>query len=375
MFTFDINPQALLAERAVQLREWGIPRPTLKDVARNIRSYWQGGEGGWRHEWVTAARNAEQQGNPLLAAECYACARFPCSFIDYEPALLDNQAQKLVEASRRFSHTFIRQPPRPSGGRHPLPTPIHLYAHHPPPWNGSSLIILSGGIDTGKTALHRFATALMRGTGQVIAAVDMPGTDESGRRLSTSGHEYYLDIISTLKHEFSLDGKVAIVGLSFGGYWATRLVQLGAVDCAVSIGGPVTFRQPAHAIPAYMINVIANALGMDAPPSKRELSLLLQQDLAIRLRGNNDLAAPLLFINGELDPLVDQSDAAYLQEQHRAVVRLLKGTSHCAVEKLARAFPFMAGWLRLNLGLDDIASHALYLAGNALLFRQQAKVS
>ena len=60
MFVFPLDPAMLFAERAVQMKGWGIPVRTVNAVRQAVTDTWTEGPGGWVYEWVQQARTAEK---------------------------------------------------------------------------------------------------------------------------------------------------------------------------------------------------------------------------------------------------------------------------------------------------------------------------
>jgi hypothetical protein len=56
-----------------------------------------------------------------------------------------------------------------------------------------------------------------------VAAIDMPGTGESGMALTADADAIYQELLATL----APTGRKAVLGVSFGGHWAAKLALLG----------------------------------------------------------------------------------------------------------------------------------------------------
>jgi hypothetical protein len=83
---------------------------------------------------------------------------------------------------------------------------VHLYA--PTADDARPLVLLSGGVDTGKMELNRLACLLARIGRFRVAAIDMPGTGESRMALTADAENIYQELLATL----APTGKKAVLG-------------------------------------------------------------------------------------------------------------------------------------------------------------------
>lgn len=105
------------------------------------------------------------------------------------------------------------------------------------------LIMHWGGIDNWKEERHSFAESfLQEGWGCFI--MDSPGSGECPVLASPDSHRVYstaLDYLST-RPEVKAN-RIAVVGGSFGGYWATKMafVEHERLRAVVNWGGPIHY--------------------------------------------------------------------------------------------------------------------------------------
>lgn len=347
MFTFALDPQALFLERSRQFAGWGIPWPVIRRMQARIADYWDEGPGGWAHEWIQEAEAAERQQRFMLAALLYGAARFPsitsplrAQALQCQMACFERGMQGLpVQVERRL----VGLPAHPA-----ITVPVHLYA--PRAGGERPLVLLSGGVDTGKVELHRLACLLTRLGRFRVAAVDMPGTAESGMALTADAHLIYQGLLGAL----APTGRRAVLGVSFGGHWAAKLALLEAVDAAVNLGGPTVVFESGSAfmrsLPNGMPGIIANALGLTGMPGETAMAELMQP-FSLRAQGllERPRCAPMLVINGEHDQYIPQQDSTVLARHANNRVWLMRGMSHCAAEGLIRILPAVVAWLRVQL--------------------------
>jgi hypothetical protein len=76
-FTFPVNVEELIGERASQWIGIGVPAQVIADVQSRVVDMWLDGPGGWAYEWSAAASDAEQTGELVQASLLYGIAKFP----------------------------------------------------------------------------------------------------------------------------------------------------------------------------------------------------------------------------------------------------------------------------------------------------------
>jgi esterase FrsA len=373
MFTFPVDVEDLFSERASQIAAWGIPRVTVARVRARIRDMWTDASGGWTYEWSQEAARAEDRREWLLASALHGAARFP---VACTPARVEAQRRQVacyLEASRTFSTPFERRSVSvlgAAGATGPVDVPVHLFG--PRRTKSAPLVLLSGGVDTGKMELHRLAIGLAL-SGLRVAAIDMPGTGETAGPLSPGSHGVYVQVLDALSRDGSRPLKRGILGISFGGHWAAKLALLGVVDAAVDVGGPIG-AEPADGasilrLPRGMPGILANALGMDGLPTADE-AVPMMNAFSLReqgLLGPGRLRVPLLVLNGANDPYVPQTDTSVFRQYPAADVFLLEGADHCAADRFLRVAPALVVWIRMQLVGGTLAAQAMYGVARALL--------
>lgn len=344
MFTFDVTPEALFAERTRQFTALGIPRRSVTRVRRGVRDMWGMGEDGWVPVWAREAERAAGAGRPLLASLCWGAARFPALADAGRRFAFEQQLEWYLAAAPDFPVRFHRQV-------HDVPTPLHLFRRRVAPRPG--VIVLSGGVDTWKMDLHRLAVATALGTGMLVVAMDMPGTGESPLPLTPAADRTYAEVVALLRRRYGTP--VGLIGLSFGGLWAVKLALLGEVDAAVAIGAPTGASGEAGEVlrlPYGMAGIIGNALGLDALPSPAEAAALYRR-FAVRELLDLPGSTPLLAVNGDHDQYVPLGDTTALAARPATTVWVIRGGTHCAPEHFPQLTLGMWGWLtaRLHPGL------------------------
>ncbi|MGI5470291.1 alpha/beta hydrolase [Streptomyces sp. CA-132043] len=353
MFTFEVDPGALLRERTRQLVSLGVPAGVVADASDRIDDMWGTGPTGWVPVWTQHAERAAQQGDPLLASLCWGAARFPVTATPERRAAHERQLEWYLKAADGFPVRFQRKVVEVPHGQGTTAVPLHLFrrrqaaAGHP-----RGVLLLSGGVDTWKMDLHRLAVSSALATGLLVVAVDMPGTGESAVPLSHDADTVLGGVVELLRAQYRRP--VGFLGLSFGGHWAAKMALQGRVDAAVDIGGPtgMAVRGDAEllAMPHGMPGIVGNALGLDRQPEGRQAAELLAR-FSLREQGLLAAAgtAPLLAVNGADDQYVPLLDTTGLAGTEKTTVWVVRNATHCAPE---RFLPLMAaawGWLLARL--------------------------
>lgn len=294
-----------------------------------------GGDKGSAHpEWAQCLMNygllalakgdeASKQGNQTSAREAYGQAsfwffltRFP--YISSEIASqayqlhtecykksLEGSLYPLTEIYIPFEghsiRTFLRMPTTPSPS--------------------FPLVILWGGLDVWKSDLEiNQQSELLLNQGIATLTIDIPGTGECPVFNAPQDEKWFLTVIEFMKNYSKIDSsRIACYGLSFGGYWATKLSLISHdLIAAVNIAGPthLTFTPEwISNLPLMTKMALGSILGIRALKEPElfiktlEGRSLLHQKL-LPTKSN----VPLLCINGENDEVVPIQEFTFLKE-------------------------------------------------------------
>ena len=101
---------------------------------------------------------------------------------------------------------------------------VHFYLARPAPLDEPApVVLLWAGIDTWKEEMGGLRD-LLRARGIAVVLVDMPGTGQSPVLASTDAERQYTPVFDWLDQQEDLDpDRRAVLGGSFGGYWAMKL--------------------------------------------------------------------------------------------------------------------------------------------------------
>lgn len=345
MYTYDIDPQAMFEDRSHQFAAFGIPVSDIDAVRANATDMWADAPGGWSYEWSALAEKYAADDRHGLAAYAYGCAHFPCLNTTARVRAQSDQLSQYELAAKDFPVVFERRVIEVQYQGAPIEVPVHLFSADGD-YAARPVLLAHGGVDTFKMDFHLFCIAFTQGAGMTTLAIDMPGTGETPVPLSADADEVIAEVV---RYARSLgDGRVAHLGMSFGGNFSAMSGLTGLVDAAVNLGGPIVGSFDAdHAakLPYGMRDIVGNALHFDSVPAQSELLDRLAGLSRADLLAKED-NSPMLVINGSEDYFIPQSDTLIFDGRPGTEVHLLEGTGHCAISKLAEVVPMINTWLR-----------------------------
>jgi pimeloyl-ACP methyl ester carboxylesterase len=278
----------------------------------------------WALEWSRVAQPYEEEGVKheqagrvkeareafLQAYTYYATGRYPTP---HTPAKIQcfRKSLELYERAGRYFEPPLERVAIPFGDK-TIPT----YLRIPRDGRKHSVVINFGGIDSFKAESYEYDEAL-QASGMASCAVDMPGVGESPIKASTTGHTLFSAVIDYLEQRADVDPKrIAIVGRSFGGYWAAKLAFVEAQRLRASVvwGGGVHYffqedwlRESTNAESYLMDHDIARCrlFGVD----NVDQLVKVWSTLSLKTQGWLDKAScPMLIVNGKDDlqtPIAD----------------------------------------------------------------------
>ena len=192
-----------------------------------------------RHEQAGRSKDAREA--YLQAYTYYATGRYPV------PHTLGKQAcfRKSLEMYEKAGRYF--EPPLEKVNIPFDDKTIPSYLRIPRDSRKHSVVINFGGIDSFKAESFEYDEALQE-AGMGSCAVDMPGVGECPIKASTTADALYSAVIDYLEKRPDVDAKrIAIMGRSFGGYWAAKMAFVEAKRLRASVvwgGGVHYFFQP-----------------------------------------------------------------------------------------------------------------------------------
>ncbi|HZS00040.1 MAG TPA: alpha/beta fold hydrolase [Chloroflexota bacterium] len=276
-----------------------------------------------------AAREAEARGDAEAAAAAYFQAyafyflgRYPCPNHPAKQACAVRARENYLRAGRYFDPPLERVA-IPFAGRAGEGTEVVAYVRKPAGVARPPVLVLWGGIDGYKEERHANSQAFLA-RGFATVAVDMPGTGESPVVGSPDAERQFTPLFDWIRAQPDLDGgRIAGLGSSFGGYWATKLAHThrAYLTAVVSWGGGAHhgFQPDWIARSQY-----ADSYLMDLIPTRAHMLGVTGYDEYVARVGALSLldqgvldqpCAPLLLVNGKDDRQTPIADL-YLVLEH-----------------------------------------------------------
>lgn len=320
-----------LLERASIGRSPVRPPVTMTDVEVFLTRLKSTDRDHWAEEWSRMAEPWQKRGDAYLesgkkknardayyhAYRLYYLGRYPVPNSPKKKEAYQNSLRNFISAAVLFDPP-IERISIPFEGKE-----IIGYLRLPKNGSKSPIVFFFGGIDAWKEDEHELiGDFLSEGWGCFV--FDMPGTGESPILAGPEGDHVFSAVLDYLETRPDLDAsRIAVIGISFGGYWATKLAYTDRrrIRAAVNWGGPVhfffqrewqekTLGQSEYLIDwfdaqAALYGVNTEAAFLDAT---EKLSLKTQGIL-------QNPSVPLLSVQGKNDTLIPISDTYLMMEK------------------------------------------------------------
>ncbi|MDA2890640.1 alpha/beta hydrolase [Mycolicibacterium sp. BiH015] len=214
-----------------------------------------------------------------------------------------------------------------------------------PPGSGPHPVVLTTNGLEGTVQELAIPQLRYRDSGIAMFLMEMPGSYAYTDPMRPESEAIYHRVIEHLAADSRLDPqRIAMVGVSFGGYWTARLAATSdRLVCAIACGAPThrSFRGGALGTPQVILHALAQTVGaahpLDLMGKLRALSI---QDLY------PDITIPLLIINGDEDTLMNTQDSIDLaQAAADATLLLYPGDDHCAMGHYRQWLDHSQRWL------------------------------
>lgn len=228
---------ALLLERARTQRH-PFTGTTFEEVSVALAQLSSTEPEAWVCAFDVPANAHAARGEHLAAAAYWRVARYPAPTSEPKRRAYELARSEYLIASRDFDPPLEQVAIPFAGGAgegHAIPAHLRL----PRGVAQAALVVQWGGIDAFKEDRRGDAYLAL---GLATLAIDMPGTGESPMSGDAADPERLWDaIFDWAGRRGEIDGsRIAVVGGSTGGYWATRLAHLRSerTRAAVTHGGP-----------------------------------------------------------------------------------------------------------------------------------------
>ncbi|CDO11096.1 alpha/beta hydrolase [Mycolicibacterium cosmeticum] len=219
-----------------------------------------------------------------------------------------------------------------------------------PPGSGPHPVVLTTNGLEGTVQELAIPQLRYRNSGMAMFLMEMPGSYAYTDRMRPESEAFYHQVIDHLAADRRLaPDRIAMVGVSFGGYWTARLAATNdRLACAIACGAPThrSFHGGALGIPQIILHALAETVGAVHPID------LMSKLRALSIRDlYRDITIPLLVINGDHDTLMstqDSSDLAHAAAD--ATLLLYPDDDHCAMGHYRQWLDRSQQWL-----LDHLA--------------------
>lgn len=344
----------------------GADRKILREVAArssgplvetDSRNGWANGFADEGDRLMEKARSPARSGLEKVdlydkSAVYYGIAKTPSAETEGKRQAYQRQRKVLAEAAPHFPFAFRREEIQ-FGDR-------KIVGYYYEPGQQEEItrpeaVLLTGGADMTKEDMHPIASRIVR-DGMACLSIDMPGTGESEWKLQPPGtNDVYAKAIKYLAGRGDEPGRIGMIGIGFGGYWAlASAATCPELKAAVNCGGPVhrTFsHENLKRLPGYYKLALASAMGYDPADFDKALGLLGDFSLlkSVDLRR---IDIPVLSINGSNDAVVPIEDLFIVAEEG-AVKQdewVYQEDGHCAPHQFHEWMPRAVDWMANHIG-------------------------
>jgi esterase FrsA len=319
--------------------------------------YWYGLGERVRRE----AAQAEQAGDTGLAEALYRKAsglffmgRFPCPNHPAKERCAVAERETYLAGSRHWREP-IERVEIPFAGHPGEGSQVVVLVRKPVGVSRPPVVLMWGGVDACKEQMTAASDALLA-RGVATVAMDNAGTGESPVKGVPDAERQFITALQWIAAQPDLDGaRPAVLGRSFGGYWATKLAHLlpDALAGAVNWGGGVhhmfqpSWVQASRYPDSYLMELVETRSRMLGATNDDEYVAgfgrlsLLDQGLLDRP------CAPLLLVNGKEDKQCPVADIHLLLDHGwPKSVRMFPG-GHMGLTPMT--LPSIVEWLERQL--------------------------
>jgi esterase FrsA len=317
----------------------------------------------WAKEWSRVAGPYEEQGIQfetdgkfkeareayVQAYAYYATGRYPTPHTPGKMACFRKSLEVYERAGKYFDPPLERIEIDSQVGK------IPIYIRVPQDGQKHSIVINFGGIDSFKAESYEYDEGLQK-AGMATCAVDMPGVGECPIHASPTADLIFSAVIDHLEARADVEPKrIAILGRSFGGYWAAKMafVEAKRLRAAIVWGGGVHYffqqdwlRESTNAESYLMDHDLARCrlFGVD----KFEDLFTPWSQLSLKDQGWLDKpCCPMLIVNGKEDLQTPIADLyILLQYGSPKAARIFPG-GHMG--QTPQTLPTIVAWLKNEL--------------------------
>jgi esterase FrsA len=324
----------------------------------------------WALVWSDAAapfeargKEREAAGDTSAARDAYFAAygllhvgRFPTP---NHPAKLENYVRSVAayRAAGRYFSPPVEPIDVPFAGKPGEGNRVIFYVRRPKATAPLPVIVRWGGIDTWKEDRHDINERILA-AGFASINADMPGVGESPVIGSIDAERQFLPVLDWIKTQPDLDAKrVIVVGMSYGGYWATKVAHMYAdrLCGAVNWGGGIdqfftrAWIEKSKSAGSYLMDI--------APARARTVGGTTYEEYIERVAGFSLVAQglldkphpPMLVVNGRHDEQVPMDDMIMMLEHGKPKAARFFPGGHMGYGP--NTLPAVIAWLQQTAGI------------------------
>jgi esterase FrsA len=298
----------------------------------------------WAREWSRVARPYEENGAKLEQAgkfkeardsyvqayAYYATGRYPTPHTPGKMECFRKSLEVYEKAGKYFEPALERVEIAFADKK------IPIYVRIPQDGQKHAIVINFGGIDSFKAESYEYDEGLQK-AGMASCSMDMPGVGECPIKASPTAESVFTAVIDYLEKRPDVDAKrIAIMGRSFGGYWAAKMAYVEAQR----------LRESTNADSYLMDHDIARCrlFGVNS------IDELMKPWSALSLKEQGWLekpSCPMLIVNGKNDLQTPIADLYILLEYGSPKSARVFPGGHMG--QTPQTFPTIVDWLKTEL--------------------------
>ncbi|HXM81782.1 MAG TPA: alpha/beta fold hydrolase [Burkholderiales bacterium] len=216
------------------------------------------------------------------------------------------------------------------------------------------VLVMAPGLDSTKEELHAYEDSFLN-RGIAVLAFDGPGQGEAEYEIPICGdyERAAKAVVDWIERRTDLDSKkIAIWGVSLGGYYAPRAAAYEKrFKACIALSGPFDWAQIWDALPQLTRDTFrVRSHSKNESDAKRHAATLTLKDAA------KNITCPLFIVAGRQDRLVPAAEAEQLARSASGPVELLmvEDGGHNANNRPYRYRSRSADWLAERFGLSKI---------------------
>lgn len=339
----------------------GIP---IGEIARTVERVEKWDD--WPTEWLAAGAIHDKRGD-ALAAEGYiesateawklACS---CYHVGYHVAVRDHELHERGLSKMLEIHDKAVPYMRPAVEKFEIGEAADRIVGlvSTPESQGENagqfpVVLLLPGLDSTKETRHGARVGWVA-RGFAVISIDGPGQGEASR-WSTIRPDYNVAVsavIDWIEQQEQLDAtRIAVIGISLGGYYAPRAAAFEPrISATVGNCGPYDFSQCWDRIPQVTKEAFIHYSGADSEAEGYEIAQKMTlEGIAGRI------TSPLLIVHGERDPLIPAEHGQRIVDEASGPAELVltQGGNHGVNNLPFASGPAIRDWVCKQLGVPE----------------------